>query len=167
MLPENGLSKFTKNHAKIHCQNLFFHWDSRYGPYEEDFVPSFIIFDHCMPFLSTDLFLGQELLTQQKTPFFLQNRLKFNGGVKSEGILNRKILSNVNRIDAMIAKKHDLNCPECFKLELYRQRYTAPVLLSSVDSTNFMTMKYAHGNIGFPSVFSPLIVTFKIRTQQG
>ena len=34
-------------------------------------------------------------------------------------ILNIKILSNFNRIDAMIAKKHDLNCPECFKLELY------------------------------------------------
>ena len=33
-------------------------------------------------------------------------------------ILNIKILSNFNRIDAMIAKKHDLNCPECFKLEL-------------------------------------------------
>ena len=124
MRAENVFSKFTKNHAKIHCQNLFFHWDSRYGPYEEDFIPSSNIFDHCMPFLSIYLFIGQELLTWQKTPFFFTKSPKFNGGVKSEGILNIKILSNVNRIDAMIAKKHDLNCPECFKLELYREKYT-------------------------------------------
>ena len=30
MLPENVLSKSTKNRAKIHCQINKFHWDSRY-----------------------------------------------------------------------------------------------------------------------------------------
>ena len=77
MRTENVFSKFTKNHAKINCQYFFFHWDSRYRPYEEDFTPSFNIFGHYMPFLSTNLF--------RKTPMFLQSCLTFNGGVKSAG----------------------------------------------------------------------------------
>ena len=68
----------------------------------------------------------------------------------------------------MIAKKHDLNCPECVKLELVKSlEMYYPVLLSSVDSTNFVTLKNAHGNFNFPSVFSPFIVTFNIKTQPG
>ena len=38
MWTENVFSKFTKNHAKIVCQNFFINWDSRYRPYEEDFT---------------------------------------------------------------------------------------------------------------------------------
>ena len=138
MLPENGLSKFTKNHAKIHCQNLFFHWDSRYGPYEEDFVPSFIIFDHCMPFLSTELFLGQELLTQQKTPFFLQNRLKFNGGVKSEAIFICQNLTYSIKLylyQSYMMINNGRHGPQLFKTSIMNIAY---ILLSTEDSTNML-----------------------------
>ena len=53
------VSKFTKNHAKIHCHNFFLHWDSRKGPHDEDLTQSVYIFYHFIPFLSTHVFMAR------------------------------------------------------------------------------------------------------------
>ena len=47
-----------QNHTKNHGHNFFLQWDSRYGPYDEDFTQNVHNFDHYMLFLSTHLLKG-------------------------------------------------------------------------------------------------------------
>ena len=80
ILPEDVLAYFQK-------LPIIIHWDSRYGPYEEDCTTRFNSLDHNISFLST--FKGQILLTTHKTRTFLkQNWLKCYGGVVFHELCN-------------------------------------------------------------------------------
>jgi hypothetical protein len=64
-----------------------------------------------------------------------------NSSVHPEGPLLSKNIVKPNRINPMMAKKLDLKCPQGLKLELYHLKCIIPVMLSTVDSTNFTDVK--------------------------
>lgn len=142
MLPEDVLSKITRNNTTNHLQNLFFHWDGVYGPYEEDFTKCLNNYDHYMQFLSTQFGKGHTLLCLAQNTGVFTRCLKCFGGVVSSGnfwviFIIYSIKLHLYQSYMMIKSGHN-----GLQLPATPIMHIAYILLSTEDSTDMLNEEF-------------------------